>query len=68
MNFVTHMNLSKNTKLQFHLQNFLFLLAEMLAIIRKIEWAEKGNSILQVIFNILVSQEKEEVEDRNVKE
>lgn len=61
MNFVTRMNLSKNTKLQFHLKNFLFLLAEMFALIRRIEWAEKGNSILQIIFNILVSQEKEEV-------
>lgn len=40
----------------------------MFALIRRIEWAEKRNSILQIIFNILVSQEKEDVEDRNVKE
>lgn len=68
MNFVMCMNLAKSTKLHFHLKNFLSLLAEMVALIRRTEWTEKGNFILQIIFNILVSREKEEAEDGNVKE
>jgi len=61
------MNLSESITLQFHLKNFLFLLAEMFAL-RRTEWTEKGNPILQVTFNIPVSWEKEEVEDGNVKQ